>query len=318
MRKYLLIFVLPVFVFACKNKKTPQKEQHKEANEFFDAYGKLKLPFIVTDTSIGDIADTGTIAFNVFTRFIPDSIFNTPFGQDRKISLHPIGKIEQNGKETYFVTLAKSKNNAAVYLSVYDKNKFVTNMPLVSTNDDNKVTTAAIDKKLSININSEWTIKNNIFYRRAIYAYNNVGIFTTVLTETNEDRNAESAILNPLDTFPKRYKYSGDYANGAKNVLFIRDGKTAGEYLFFVHFQSEEKDEPCGGELKGRLKMVSDKAAVYTGNGDPCVLNLTFSLTAVKVKENGSCGNFRGIKCFFNDTYSKRKEPKTSSKKKNA
>ena len=36
----------------------------------------------------------------------------------------------------------------------------------------------------------------------------------------------------------------------------------------------------------------------------------------VKVKENGSCGNNRGIKCFFNDTYTKKKEAKPASKKK--
>ena len=137
-----------------------------------------------------------------------------------------------------------------------------------------------------------------------------------MLTETNEDRTAGKVILNPLDTFPRKNKYSGDYVKGSKNVLFIRDGKTPGQYLFYVHFQTDDQDEPCSGELKGSLKMVSDKAGIYTGNTDPCVLNLTFTGNEVKVKETGSCGNYRGIKCFFNDTYVKKKPDKPAVKRK--
>lgn len=309
-----MVMVL-VSIFACKSKKSVKADLQPDIKEFLGAYNKLTLPFSIADTALTDIADTGTIGFPLFTQFIDDSIFNHPFGKNRKLSIHPVGKIEQKGKESYFVTLVKNKSLSAVYLSVYDKKKFVATMPLVMSDEDKINNSASIDKKLSIVINKEWTVKNVLFYKRIIYAYNNAGVFTTVLTETNEDRSA-NAVLNPLDTFPKKNKYSGDYAKGKKNVLFIRDGKTAGQYLFYVHFESEDKDEPCKGELKGALKMVSDKAGKYTGNGDPCVLNLTFAGNEVKVKETGSCGNFRGIKCFFNDTYIKKKLPKASVKKK--
>ena len=103
---------------------------------------------------------------------------------------------------------------------------------------------------------------------------------------------------------------------GKKDVLFIRDGKSPRQYLFFIHFESDKEDEPCGGELKGSLKQVSEKAAVYNISGDPCVLNLTFKGDKVDVKETGGCGSYRGIKCFFNETYTKKKEPKTSARKK--
>jgi hypothetical protein len=316
MRKYLVSVVLIIALFACKDDKTSGDDKQTEASGFYAAYGKLKLPFSVTDTSIIDVADTSTISYPIFTQFIPDTIFNHPFGKDRKLTIHPVGKIEQKGKETYLVTLVKSKSRSAIYLSVIDKDKFTTSMPLAISNEDEIVHSAAIDKKLTIVINDEWTIKNDIYYERTIYAYNNVGIFTVVLTETNKERNTETAILNPLDTFPKKYKYSGDYANGSKKVLFIRDGQRPDEYRFFVHFTNENQDDPCGGELKGQFKMVSDKAGVYNGNGDPCVLDLSFSGNEVRVKETGSCGNYRGIRCFFNDTYTKKKEPKTSAKKK--
>lgn len=324
MRKYAVsVIILLGSILACKSKSSSNTNTananntlQAETTEFFEAYRKLKLPFSVIDTNMTAAADSGTLSYTVFTQFVHDSVFNNPFGKNRKLSIYPVGKIEQKGKESYLVTLVSDKKNAAVYLSVYDKKKIAASMPLVTSNDDNATYSASIDPKLSVIINKEWTVKNDHFYKRTIYAYNNAGIFTTVLTETNEDRNTASGILNSLDTFPKKFKYSGDYAKGTKNVLFVRDGKKMGEYLFFVRFDSDNKNEPCTGELKGSLKMMSDKAGLYTANGDPCVLNISFTANTATVKETGGCGNYRGIKCFFNDTYTKKKESKTSSKKK--
>ncbi|MDQ6815185.1 MAG: hypothetical protein M3040_15725, partial [Bacteroidota bacterium] len=300
----------------CKNKKKSVGNSHVEADEFFNAYSNLKLPFSIADTNIRSIADTNTISYTVFTQFIPDSIFNKPFDKNRKFTIQPVGKHEEKGKETYFVTLVTSKDNAAVYLSIYDKNKFTACMPLVVEDNDEKVTTATIDPKLSIVINKEWIIKDDLYYNRMIYAYNNVGIFTTVLSETNEDRRAEKTVANPLDTFPKKYKFSGDYLKGNKNMVSVRDGKKPNEYLFFVYFENGSDNEPCGGELRGMMKMVSEKAGVYQSGSDPCKLDFSFTTNTITVKETGSCGNYRGIKCFFNDTYTKKKEVKTSTKKK--
>jgi hypothetical protein len=316
MRTYLLWAVILISLFGCKNKKQSLDPGHIEADEFFNAYSDLKLPFTVSDTSLQQLKDTNTISYSVFSQFIPDSIFNNPFGKDRKLVIHPVGKFGEREKETYFITLVTGKNNAGVYLSVYDKNKFMASMPLVVSDDDERVTTASVDKKLSISINKEWTINNDIYYNRIIYAYNNVGLFTTVLTETNEDRRVEKTVSNPLDTFPKKYKYSGDYVKGSRNIVSVRDGKNPDEYLFFVYFENANEEESCGGELRGMMKMVSEKAGIYQGEGDPCKLDFSFTANGVKVKETGSCGNYRGIKCFFNDTYTKKKEAKATFKKK--
>jgi hypothetical protein len=317
MRKSAFSLLIILTIFACKNKETQSGDKPVGATEFFDAYAKLKLPFSVTDSTLKDIGDTSTISYSVFNQFIPDTIFNKPFGKDRKLSIHPIGKIEQKGKETYFTTLVTSKSLSAVYLSVYDSNKHMVTLPMITTNTgDGTVNTATIDNKLSIIIAKEWTVKNDPFYNRTIYAYNNVGIFTTVLTETNDQQRGEAGIANPFDTFPKANKYSGDYSKDKKNVVYIRDGNSPDTYLFFVHFDNQDEENQCGGELKGQFKMRTDKIGVFTGNGEPCVLNFNFTANQVQVKETGSCGNYRGIRCFFNDTYDKKKEAKTSSKKK--
>ncbi len=319
MGKYIIAVLFFTVLSACKEKKKQSGEQPLQVLDLFQAYQPLKLPFSVADSSMNEVADTSSIDYTVFSRFIPDTVFNNPFKKDRNLTIQPVGKIEVKNKETYLATLVSSKNRSAIYLSVFNKNKFSTSMPIIISNNDNAADGASIDKKLSIVLNREWTEKKDILYRRIIYAYNNIGMFTTILTETNEERkNADAAIINPLDTFPKRNKYSGDYTEGKKKFLSIRDGKTANQYLFFVHFENNSEEEECGGELKGQFNMVSDKAGVFSQAGDPCGIDLTFSSNQVRVKENGSCGNHRGIKCFFNDTYTRKKEAKLIANKPSA
>lgn len=317
MAKYVAVLLLITVLFGCKDKNKASGNEPVKAQDIFDAYKELKLPFSVTDTTMNNVADTTTISYTLFTQFVPDSILNNPFGKDRRLTIHPVGKIEVKKKETYLATYVSSKSRAAIYLSVFNNKKFTVSMPLIISNNDDAADAASIDKKLSIVINREWTEKNEDLYTRTIYAYNNIGVFTTILTETNDERsNVEKGLVNPLDTFQKKYKYSGDYMNGKKKFLSIRDGKTPSQYMFFVHFENLDEEEPCGGELKGQFTMVSDKAGRYSQAGDPCGIDLIFSGNQVKVKENGSCGNHRGIKCFFNDTYTKKKEPKPVAKKK--
>jgi hypothetical protein len=62
--------------------------------------------------------------------------------------------------------------------------------------------------------------------------------------------------------------------------------------------------------------MHGDGKALYQESGDPCEIDFVFEDNEIKVKERGNCGNHRGIKCYFDDTYPKKKEkkPKKSSK----
>jgi hypothetical protein len=317
MKNYLYIFFAALFITSCKSKKDDSESKSPEVRELYNAYSKLKLPFYVVDSTMNEKAKDTTISLAAFTKVIPDTVFNSTFGTDRKFTLYPLGRIEPKSKESYFVTLAKGKDKSAIYISVYDSNKHTVTLPLLVSDKDEILNTASVDKKLSIVVSKEWTDKNVLYYNRIIYAYNNVGIFTTVLTETNEPRRTrEAAIINPLDTFPKKYKYSGDYSKGSKSVLFIRDSNVPDEYLFFLHFQNENQDDACAGEVRNKFKMKSDKAGQYNGNSDPCVLDFTFKGNEVQVKENGSCGNYRDIKCFFNDTYTKKKEAKIAERKK--
>ena len=317
MKNYLHLLMLVAFLASCKSKQSKSYDANIPA-ELAEMYPTLKLPYNVVDSTMDNDVNDLSISLKTFTTYIPDTIFNKPFGKNRNFKLFPIGMIAQKGKEAYFATMARGKNESAIYLSVYDSSRHIVTMPLlINDNDTGKVVkSASIDKKLTIAVNKEWSVKNELYYNHIIYAYNNVGVFTTVLTETNEQRRTETNVANPLDTFPRRYKYSGDYGKGTRSLLFIRDGIAPNEYLFFVHFQTDNKDEPCGGELRGKFKMIDPSTGQYTMNGDPCTMNFIFKENEVQVKENGSCGNYRDIKCFFNYTYIKKLQTKAPLPKK--
>jgi hypothetical protein len=315
MSKYLLLIFLFTATFACKDKKKSLTGNATvEVTDFFEVFETLKLPYSVADTNINKLRDTTTISQEVFNKFVPDTLLLAAFSKEKNLVIHPIGRFDNKGKETYLVTHIKSKNKSTIYLLVFDKNqKFSSSLPLLSTNPDKDIVySSTIDSRLAVSLNKEWKRENDLLYNKVIYAYNNVGVFTVVMTETNDQSHLATNINNPLDTLPKTNKYSGDYSKGKKSFLFLRDGKNASTYRFYVRFENDD-EEPCTGELKGEIVMQTDNSAVFTENGDPCVVDFTFSKNQVKVKEQGSCGNHRGIKCFFDDTFTKKKEPKPKS-----
>ncbi|HEX8334530.1 MAG TPA: hypothetical protein VF622_18035 [Segetibacter sp.] len=312
MRKYLLLFVVITAVFACKDKKKSLTGTTTvEVGDFFGGFETLKLPYSVADTNINKLIDTSTITQAVFNKFVPDTLLSSAFNKEKNLVIHPVGRFENKGKETYLVTHVRSKNKSAIYLLVFDNNKkFSSSLPLLTTNPDKEIVySSTIDNRLAISLTKEWKQENDLLYSRVIYAYNNVGVFTVVMTETNDQSHLATNINNPLDTLPKTNKYSGDYIKGKRSFLFLRDGKNPSTYRFYVRFENDD-EEPCTGELKGEIVMQTDNSAVFSENGDPCVVDFSFSKNQVKVKEQGSCGNHRGIKCFFDDTYTKKKEPK--------
>jgi hypothetical protein len=312
MRKCLLILILTTAIFACKDKKKSLTGTTTvEVKDFIEVYNDLKLPYTVADSNLNKLPDTTTISQAIFSQFIPDTLLANSFGKETNLVIHPIGKYTNKDKETYLVTHVKANNKSIIYLLVFDNNKkFSSSLPLLSTNANKEISNSStIDNRLAISLNKEWKVENDLLYNRVIYAYNNVGTFTIVMTETNDPSHLASNINNPLDTLPKTNKYSGDYVKGKKSFLFLRDGKNAMTYRFYVRFENDE-EEPCTGELKGEIVMQNENAAVFTENGDPCIVDFTFSKNQVKVKEQGSCGNHRGIKCFFDDTFTRKKEAK--------
>jgi hypothetical protein len=308
----IALFVL----FSCGNKKgSLSGDAPVDVKDFIEAFPGLKLPVTISDTSLRRLGDTTTISRAVFTQFVPDSALGE-IAPDKKSIIKPVGKVT-NEEEVYLLTkfLQNKRSDLAVF--VFDKNnKFLQGKMLLSnSNGDGYLHSVNINKEPTFIIAREKITKDNqLLYSRTGYAYNKDAGFMVVVNDTNEDTRRQDSIINPIDTFSKKNSFIGDYMKDKKNFISLRDGKDANSYRFFVHFEKE--NGACKGELKGEMTIKGDKMGQYTSNGDPCVINFKFSGSQIQVKEEGSCGNHRDIKCFFNDSYTRKREAKPRSKKK--
>lgn len=318
MRKCLPVIFLFLLIAACKDKKKTVNTDGGEVlatSDFFEAFPSLKLPYTIYDTAMDDAGNTDTIGYDAFTRFASDTVLKITPGKGKNLSIYPIGRFDNKKREYYLLARVKNKNTSEIILMVFDKSqKFSASIPLLISTDNKSVSSATIDNRFAITINKEWKSDDEPLYYRSIYAYNNTGAFTLVMTETNDQSKNPNTLNNSLDTLPRKNKYSGDYVKGKNNMVSIRDGKTPATYRFFVHFKNDD-EENCSGELKGELTMKTATSGTYAENNDPCVVDFTFTASQVTVKEQGSCGSYRGIKCFFNHTYVKKKEPKQKEPK---
>ncbi len=315
MNKWIGAFLI-VLIFSCKEKQidfsgdVPLKQK-----DFFGIFKPINLPYSISDTNIDKNADTLSIGIKAFLQFFPDSAFATVTGKNRKLIIHPIGKIEKEKEEYYLVLITQQKLKKIVVFVTDKKNKFLGVKELLQNNyNDEYAHSLSINKEPTFLISKEKMGKDNqIQFSRAGWVYNDVGIFMVVINDSNEDPK-KSEVINPLDTLPKKNKFSGDYVKDKKNYVSIRDGKDLNNYSFFIHF--ERNEGACIGELKGNLQMKKPNSGVFNENGDPCIIDFIFEGNEITLKEQGSCGNHRGIKCFFNDSFVKKKEPKQKGYKK--
>ncbi len=315
MRKWWPLVLIFAFT-GCKDKPVDLSgETPVKISDLLAVFPKLTLPYVVADTNLSKAGDTVTIGYKAFTQFFPDSTLTPITGTGRKMVIHPVGKIEKD-KENYLLVLFTVKKISHLAVFVTDKkNKFLAAKPLLSSGKtDDYVHSLSINKEPTFLVSQEKTVKENqLLYTRAGWVYSSAGYFMVVVNDSNEDSRRKETIINPLDSLARKNKFSGDYIQDKKNFISLRDGKTSASYLFFVHFEKEEGS--CTGELKGEMKLTDANTAQFKQNGDPCFIDFNFEERRITMKEQGSCGNHRGIRCFFNDTFVKKREAKLGKKK---
>jgi hypothetical protein len=313
--KKLTSVILVVLLLACKEKKIDLSgTQPVKINDFIAVFPVLSIPFAAADTNISKIGDTTTIGYKAFTQFIPDSITENIISDAEKSIIHPVGRIDKV-KEMYLLATLTHKKKTQLAVFVLDKkNKFLAAKNiLTSINEDGYSHSVSINKEPTFLISKEKTNnEKQLQFSRVGWVYNSGKSFTVVMNDGNEDPK-KFEIINPIDTLSHKNKFSGNYAEDNKNFISLRDGKNANSYIFFLHI--EKKEGGCVGEIKGSLRMKTATTAIYQENGDPCVLNFIFGNNKIDIKETGSCGNKRGMNCLIDESFDKKKEPKSTKKK---
>jgi hypothetical protein len=310
-KQWLLIAFIGL-LFSCKNKKISlADDEDLNVHEFVGYFQPIKLPCQFSDTSlVRHPGDSVEIGHQTFLRFIPDSVLSRQFGKMGRPKLFPIGKAGNRKAETYIFIKALSSAKKVLYVLCFDKDdKFSASKALVISDADSRGNwIAGMDAKYTISIQRQHQVQGQLLYKKEVYVYNDAGIFTLILTESNEPKPQSSLVYNPIDTLPRKHRFSGDYVQDKRNFISFRDGKDNVRMQFFVHFEKEEGS--CKGELKGEARLISANTARYKSTKDPCMIEFYFSNNWVRMKELEGCGIHRDIKCYFEGAYEKKKEVK--------
>lgn len=313
MNKYLLVIMLSVPAVACKSKKLSLSGNDNGeigVSEFVNYFQPLKVPYAVTDTILRrKEPETAVINYQLFTRLLTDSFLVHYFGKGSKPRLYAVGRIGVPGAESYLFVKAVTKDKKILYTLVFNrKDEFMTERPVLYSDNQPGVTgSAGMDSRYTLSVSRfRKGADGEQYHTTDDYIYNNGGGFSLILTESNEGKPKIPPVYNPIDTLPRKHKYSGDYAQDKRNLISIRDGRETNRFYFFVHFEKDNGD--CKGELKGEAKFVSPGVARYRSYSDPCAVEFSFDGGGVSMRELGGCGVHRDIKCFFEGYYPRRRE----------
>ena len=308
---YLFLVITVTILISCKHKKADLSgDAPIKVNDFMAVFPPIVLPYAVTDTNIGAFADTITIGHAVISQFVPDSVLEQLVNTKKKFAVHPVGRFEKEN-EIYLLLNVVQKEVTQQVVAVFDMQyKYLSAKAILSNeqDEDGYTHTLSINKEPTFTVSKERinAQTKQVQFSRVGWVYNTAGVFMVVVNDTNEDPKKIGVILNPIDTLPRKNKLSGEYVTNKQNFISIRDGKDANSYLFFIHF--EKKEGTCTGELKGVMKMANENTGIYSEAGDPCIIDFNFDEGNITLKEQGSCGNRRGMECYFNDTFTKKKK----------
>ena len=308
MQRITICALLLVLMVSCgKKAKDINADEAIETTDFIESFPLRELPILFQQKDLKKIeSDSFFIKNSVVSRFLPDSIFKAAFPRIKDVRFYRKGryKAEESG-ETYLFLAAEKKDKKNIYLICFDANNvFKASMPLVEKNSNPEVSSeGGIDKRLTvIKTRNTQSRDGKAYYNKSAYVYNTEGLFTLILTESNEPVE-EKTVYNPIDTLSRKDPLSGDYKQDKKNFVSIRDGGKAGKLLFFINI--EKSGNGCDGSLRGDMVQVKPRVYHYNKADDQCVWEFSFNGKSVQVRELEACGNHRGVRCSFDGRFRK-------------
>jgi hypothetical protein len=304
MRLILFVVLLGTLLFSgCggSKKSTPVVTVN---NEFTNQFPDIEVPISIADTSLDKALGSVKPLKISGSKYFPDSLVQSFFGKGEKITLYPIGKVQNEDQEIYVLMKGIGINKKAAFILCYDNQLHYKDGALICKTDGDAKTSyrAMITKNFDIKIlKSELVPNGEPILTESYLAYNNAGFLGEVVTNDSDD---ELDLTNPIDTLPQTKKYSGDYFLDKKNFVSLRDSKDSGELIFFYHYEKAKQD--CSGEIKDKIHLTGNATAAYMRDGDPCVMNIQFNGNQLILKEDHGCGNKRPMDCTLDGVFVKR------------
>lgn len=311
-----LILILSILAVAsCRERKVSlASDEDLAPEEFVSSFGEMSLPWSLTEEALSrKPADSFLVNPALVRRFVPDSVYRKEFRKSDRPKFHAIGRISVKDGESYLLLRASTAARTAAYLLCFDElDSFRVSMPVMRLPSEPRYRMEfSVDRRhVMSKVRTHTSRGGQALYRKDAWVYNSAGVFTLVLTESNEPVEDEE-VYNPIDTFPSTRPLSGDYRISSRDFVSIRDGRSDKRLLFFLHM--ERKEGQCTGELRGEIDMVAPGIAQYNRADDHCMLEFAFRGNTVTVRELSACGNRRSVRCTFSGTY--RRKPPAGHKK---
>jgi len=223
LKQFLLLLLGALLLAGCKPKKKPilSGEDPVEVSDFIEFFQPLSLSYQVGDTILDKKdKDSLLISYKIFTEFVPDSVLRKVFGKGIKPKIYAIGKAAVPKAETYLLVKTVTPAKKVLFILAFDKKEqYLASIPVLVP-DQKKATTQSVTIDRKYTITKTVQRKNpdaSISEGKDVYVLNaDARNFMLIMTEALEDKVTE--LINPIDTLPRKNKYSADYSSGKKLI----------------------------------------------------------------------------------------------------
>ncbi|MBV7531126.1 hypothetical protein [Chitinophaga sp. sic0106] len=312
MKRYLLLLLAIGVLAACKTKKNPGRggDEPMTREGFRELFPVAALPYkLVSDSLQLKMADSLALDTADVNRFLTDTLTKGDFPKNEKVRLWPLQRMEGNPVD-YMVVKAAGRSGTVAYLCFMEKKKgtFLRRIRVADAGRSGVYSSLQIDSRNVLKLSTEvqhGPVRD--MQREDFYSVNPDG--STMLIMTNSaNLSVPGQIFNPLDTLPRKHRFSADYTSGDMSLVSIRDGEDAKSFQFFITFSKD--NGKCKGEVSGVGQYVAGNRGEFRDKETSCGISFQFSAGRVSIREIGGCGAYRGIKCFFEGNFAKKVEKK--------
>lgn len=311
MKLFHVTCLLLLVLLACKSKQPKMiTDEDLTAADFIALADNLSYPIMVNDTLLNrKEKDSLQINLETYKTFLPDTVYQELYPKTKNLKLYLLGKSADGEKGNYvLVKSVLGKERGAQLLYFTKKSQYLGSLNIGAKLPKGKLPRyCKIDKSHSISfVQERKTPTGELWTNETIYFMNDSGKFIIAMTNSTEDLS-DIIMGNPIDTLSRKQKYTADYGTDKKNLVSIRDGATEKTFEFFVHFSKQNGE--CIGELKGTGEWIGKGKGIFRDGASDCVITFDFTTSSVRLAEQ-NCGLYRGITCFFEGSYPRKKEAK--------
>ncbi|MBW8685147.1 hypothetical protein [Chitinophaga rhizophila] len=306
MNKLVLALLTIGLLAGCGPKKNKSGKDDFTFEDFRQLFAEAKLPYKLTPESLQEkSSDSSMISPEVLKQFLTDTLGKSDFPEGATIKFYPVATID-GAAVNYFVVKAVGKSATTAYICFLDKKgKYLNRLPAAKIESKKDQHFFSIDTRQVIKVTNEKELSpGNKSIREDFFGVSEDGTTTLIMTNSAGDA-AAGQLFNPIDTMKAAHKLSGDYLSGENSIISIRDGDDPKSFLFFISFSKDKTG--CKGELSGTGRFTGQNKGEYKDKETDCGIAFQFAGGRVSIKEIGGCGAYRGVRCFFEGSYAKKK-----------